>query len=84
VKTPKLYFYDTGLLCWLLGIYTIEQLQVHSPREGSKRKARSEARTWSGEPDPTVGRGTPYIVHSLSFIYEDCAAALERRENAPD
>jgi hypothetical protein len=53
-------------------------------REGSKRKARSEARTWSGEPDPTVGRGTPYIVHSLSFIYEDRAAALERRENAPD
>lgn len=29
-------------------------------REGSKRKARSAARTWSGEPDPTVGRGTPY------------------------
>lgn len=26
VKTPKLYFYDTGLLCFLLGIRTDEQL----------------------------------------------------------
>ncbi|MCH3967276.1 MAG: ATP-binding protein [Atopobiaceae bacterium] len=28
-KTPKLYFYDTGLLCYLLGIKTLEQLLVH-------------------------------------------------------
>lgn len=26
VKSPKLYFYDTGLLCYLLGIKTAEQL----------------------------------------------------------
>jgi predicted AAA+ superfamily ATPase len=25
-KTPKLYFYDTGLLCWLLGIRTLGDL----------------------------------------------------------
>lgn len=30
VKTPKLYFYDTGLLCYLLKINTKEQLQTHS------------------------------------------------------
>lgn len=31
-KTPKVYFYDTGLLCYLLGIRTEEQLQVHPLR----------------------------------------------------
>ncbi|WEV75515.1 ATP-binding protein [Bifidobacterium sp. ESL0800] len=29
VKTPKLYFYDTGLLCNLLGIHSMEQLLNH-------------------------------------------------------
>lgn len=28
-KTPKLYFYDTGLLCSLLGITTVEALITH-------------------------------------------------------
>lgn len=30
VKTPKLYFYDSGLLCYLLKINNKEQLQTHS------------------------------------------------------
>jgi predicted AAA+ superfamily ATPase len=34
VKTPKLYFYDTGLACWLLGIQTAQQLETH-PLRGS-------------------------------------------------
>lgn len=34
VKAPKLYFYDTGLVCWLLGIQTPEQLETH-PLRGS-------------------------------------------------
>jgi predicted AAA+ superfamily ATPase len=34
VKTPKLYFYDTGMLCWMLGIQTTEQLASH-PLRGS-------------------------------------------------
>jgi uncharacterized protein len=29
VKMPKIYFYDTGLLCYLLGIQTTEQLRFH-------------------------------------------------------
>ncbi len=29
VKSPKLYFYDTGLACSLLGIRSAEQLQTH-------------------------------------------------------
>lgn len=32
VKTPKLFFYDTGLACYLLGIRTHEQLSVHPLR----------------------------------------------------
>ena len=29
VKTPKLYFYDTGLACSLLDIRTVEQVSTH-------------------------------------------------------
>ena len=29
VKMPKLYFYDTGLICSLLGIHNIQQLELH-------------------------------------------------------
>ena len=32
VKMPKLHFYDTGLVCWLLGIRTPDQLRVHPLR----------------------------------------------------
>ncbi|MDA3832803.1 MAG: ATP-binding protein [Spirochaetales bacterium] len=34
IKSPKMYFYDTGLLCWLLGVQTPEQLATH-PLRGS-------------------------------------------------
>lgn len=34
VKTPKLYFYDPGLLCWLLSIQDVNQLEFH-PMRGS-------------------------------------------------
>ena len=32
VKMPKLYFYDTGLVSWLLGIRTPEQMETHPLR----------------------------------------------------
>jgi len=32
IKTPKLYFYDSGLVCWLLGIQTPEHLACHPLR----------------------------------------------------
>ena len=32
VKMPKLHFYDTGLVCWLLGIRSPEQLVAHPLR----------------------------------------------------
>lgn len=31
-KTPKMYFYDTGLLCFLLGINDVSQLATHPLR----------------------------------------------------
>jgi len=34
VKAPKLHFYDAGLVCYLLGIRTAEQLETH-PLRGS-------------------------------------------------
>lgn len=34
VKTPKLYFYDTGVACSLLGIQNAEQVQSHYLRGG--------------------------------------------------
>ncbi len=32
VKSPKLHFYDAGLVCWLIGIRTPEQLRSHPLR----------------------------------------------------
>ncbi len=32
VKAPKLYFHDVGLACWLLGIQSPQQLEVHPLR----------------------------------------------------
>lgn len=34
VKSPKLYFYDTGLLCYLLNISSFDQLGTHFLRGG--------------------------------------------------
>lgn len=34
IKSPKLYFYDTGLLCFLLGIKTAEQLLLDQQKGG--------------------------------------------------
>ena len=32
LKTPKIYFYDTGILCFLLGIEDPKQLETHPLR----------------------------------------------------
>lgn len=32
IKSPKIYFFDTGLLCWMLGIETSDQLITHPLR----------------------------------------------------
>jgi hypothetical protein len=32
IKSPKLYFYDTSLICFLLGIRTVDELRIHPMR----------------------------------------------------
>lgn len=32
IKSPKIYFYDTGLVCWLLGITSAKDLDIHPMR----------------------------------------------------
>ncbi len=32
IKSPKLYFLDTGLICYLLGIHTVSQMESHPLR----------------------------------------------------
>jgi uncharacterized protein len=32
IKSPKIYFYDTGLACWLLGIRSVKDLDSHYAR----------------------------------------------------
>src|SRR5690625_71675 len=32
IKSPKLFFHDTGLAAWLLGIDDVEQMNIHSSR----------------------------------------------------
>lgn len=32
IKTPKLYFIDTGLAAWLMGIRDVEQIRFHAQR----------------------------------------------------
>ena len=34
IKMPKIHFYDTGLACWLMGIRSADQLNIH-PLRGS-------------------------------------------------
>lgn len=56
IKMPKLHFYDTGLVCWLLGIRTPEQLRSHPLRgpifetwvTSEIIKHRANAGEWSG------------------------------------
>ena len=32
VKTPKLYFVDTGMVAWLLGIASVDAMKIHAMR----------------------------------------------------
>lgn len=57
-KTPKLYFYDTGLACWLLGIQTPGQLRLH-PLRGAlfETWVVSELAKLRTRRDPALARG---------------------------
>lgn len=68
-KTPKLYFYDTGLLCYLLKIGSLEQL-LESPYLGpfsktsSFPKRRRAISTWARIPS-CISIGTTASVKSI-------------------
>ncbi|MFW6171658.1 MAG: ATP-binding protein, partial [Planctomycetota bacterium] len=34
IKSPKLYFLDSGLLCYLLGVRSADELRIHASRGG--------------------------------------------------
>ncbi|MBC8412475.1 ATP-binding protein [bacterium] len=45
VKSPKLYFYDTGLVCYLLGIHNPQQLENH-PLAGAMFESYAFSELW--------------------------------------
>ena len=76
VKMPKLYFHDTGLACWLLGVREPEQLRTH-PLRGALFE------TW------VVSEVLKHRTHhgesgGLSFYRERNGAELDLVVEAPD
>lgn len=69
VKTPKLHFFDSGLVCWLLGIRTPDQLRTH-PLRGAifETWVASEMRKWF------VHRG---LTPTLSFYRDRKGAEVD-------
>jgi predicted AAA+ superfamily ATPase len=76
VKMPKLHFYDSGLVCWLLGIRTPEQLRSH-PLRGAIFE------TWvvSEISKHRINRGEP---GGLSFYRDRDAAEADLVIEHPD
>jgi hypothetical protein len=76
VKTPKLYFCDTGLAVWLLGIRESGQLTFHAQRGALfenlvvteflkakfNRRLSPDIYFWR---DSSVIRGTPYRIPTI-------------------
>ena len=71
VKTPKLYFYDTGLLSRLLGVVTAEQLVQHPLRGAIFEnwvlvEALKAIRNRGGEPDVAFWRDA--LGHEVDIV----------------
>ena len=56
IEMPKLYFYDVGLVSWLLGIRTEEQMETH-PLRGSIFKTMVIAEMLYGGEESYVHKG---------------------------
>lgn len=69
VKTPKLYFLDTGLACFLAGIHTVEAL-----RHSSLLGALFETLALGLPSGVSVGVGTKNVLHTIT-----AGAIRERR-----
>jgi predicted AAA+ superfamily ATPase len=78
LKSPKLYFLDTGLLCYLLGIRTPEHL-AHHPLRGAivETFVASELikNRYNAAQEPSIGFYRDSAGHEIDFVMSDGADA---------
>jgi predicted AAA+ superfamily ATPase len=76
LKAPKLYFLDTGLLCYLLGIRSPEQL-AHHPLRGAivETFVASELikNRYNAAQEPSMGFFRDSAGHEIDFVIDDGA-----------
>ena len=74
LKSPKLYFLDTGLLCYLLGIRSTEQL-AHHPLRGAivETFVASELikNRYNAAQEPSIGFFRDSAGHEIDFVVDD-------------
>jgi predicted AAA+ superfamily ATPase len=76
VKMPKLHFYESGLVCWLLGIRAPEQLRSH-PLRGAIFESWVVSEVYKHRVNPDETRG-------LSFCRDRDAAEADLVIEHPD
>lgn len=92
IKAPKLYFVDTGLLCWLLGIESPSQLSTHAQRgpifeTWVVSEAVKRARNLGEEPNLHFWRDQAGLEVDLLHVRGDRLHAIEIKSGitvAPD
>lgn len=95
VKMPKLHFFDSGLICWLLGIHTPEQLYTHPLRgpifeswvvsELAKQKAnQGKPCNFSYYRDQNGVEADLILETPTSKVIVECKAALTASSNLID
>lgn len=76
LKSPKLYFLDTGLLCYLLGIRSPQQL-AHHPLRGAivETFVASELikNRYNAAHEPSIGFFRDSAGHEIDFVIDDGA-----------
>ena len=73
VKSPKLYFLDTGLLCYLLRIRSSDELRIHSARGGvfeSWVLSELLKNYYNGGTEPDVYFWRDSTGHEVDFLVE--------------
>ena len=80
IKMPKLYFYDTGLLCWLLGIRQPEHLLSH-PLRGEIFETWVVSEILKYRIHQGIGTST---MHDLSFYRDKNGAEVDLLIEQPD
>ena len=80
IKMPKLYFYDTGLLCWLLGIRQPEHFLSH-PLRGEIFETWVVSEILKHRIHQGIGTST---MHGLSFYRDKHGAEVDLLIEQPD